>query len=304
MVSGNYNYQYIDWSHDEIPGEEFKHLGNLVTNIITPTITVGLSDYFNISFQQAIGIRSMDWMGSDDSNHHRDEDSLDSFKNAIGSAFGDASVNLKYLLVNAGMGAGSRIFVGTGIIIPSNSVLTESPFNKNDDGTAANEHRHFSLSDGVYKTNFELQYYIKRKSNNWFEPAFYGLTLNYIKPLKESEYGYLPGSTYIGIGSFLFATKAKKIWIPKGLSFGFAYLKSEKAFWNDTVVNNSSIEAVIPSFGMIWNHDKYGSFSLNMRYNNKEAIIDDTLNNESSSLEISLGYRKTLSYSIPWLYFN
>ena len=138
MVSGNYNYQYIDWSHDAIPGEDFKHLGNLVTNIITPTITLGLSDYLNISYQQAIGVRSMDWMGSDASDHHRDEDSLDSFLNAIGSAFGDASINLKYLLTNTGMGEGSRIFLGLGIIIPSNSVLTESPFKEAIDGTALN----------------------------------------------------------------------------------------------------------------------------------------------------------------------
>ena len=83
MVSSNYNYQYIDWSHDAIPGEDFEHLGNLVTHLITPTITLGLSDYLNISYQQAIGIRSMDWMGSNDSNHHRDEDSLDSFLNVL-----------------------------------------------------------------------------------------------------------------------------------------------------------------------------------------------------------------------------
>tara|TARA_Y100001970_G_scaffold116609_1_gene145083 strand:- start:1473 stop:2387 length:915 start_codon:yes stop_codon:yes gene_type:complete len=304
MVSSNYNYQYIDWSHDAIPGEDFEHLGNLVTHLITPTITLGLSDYLNISYQQAIGIRSMDWMGSDDSDHHRDEDSLDSFLNAIGSAFGDASINLKYLLTNAGMGAGSRIFLGSGIIIPSNSVLTESPFKQDIDGTSLNEHRHFSMSDGCYKTNFELQYYIKRKTKNWFEPAFYGITLNYIKPLKESEYGYLPGATYIGVGSFLFATKSKKTWIPKGISLGFAYLNTEVAYWDDDEAPNSKTETIIPSIGMIWNHDKYGSFSLNLKYNNNEAILEDALNNESTSFEISLGYRKTLAYSIPWLYFN
>ena len=26
MISGNYNFQYIDWAHDPIPGEEFEHL--------------------------------------------------------------------------------------------------------------------------------------------------------------------------------------------------------------------------------------------------------------------------------------
>ena len=27
MLSNNYNLQYIDWSHDEIMGEDFKHNG-------------------------------------------------------------------------------------------------------------------------------------------------------------------------------------------------------------------------------------------------------------------------------------
>ena len=30
-------------------GEDFKHNGNLITNIISPTFTIGISDYFNIS---------------------------------------------------------------------------------------------------------------------------------------------------------------------------------------------------------------------------------------------------------------
>ena len=315
MLSGNYNYQYIDWAHDPVPGEPFDHLGNLVTHIITPTVTVGLSDYFNISYQQAIGVRSMDWMGDGTSAHHRNENSLSNFRNAIGNAFGDASINLKYLLTNTGMQPGSRIFLGTGLIITSNSVLTENPFLEGEDGAALNDHRHFSLSDGCYKTNFELQYYIKNNTRNTsnpfiynneshlsiFRPAFYGLTLNYIKPLKESNYGYLPGDTYIVIGSILFATKLKNTWAPKGLSLGIAYLKTEQAFWNDIESPNSKIETIIPSIGIIWNHKDYGSFSLNVKYNNNEAMPESSLNNEVSMFELSIGYRKTLNYNIPWL---
>lgn len=303
MLSGNYNFQYIDWSHAPIPGEEFEHLGNLVTHLITPTITIGLSDYLNISYKQAIGVRSMDWMGDGESDHHRDENSLSDFVNALGNAFGDATINLKYLLTNTGLQPGSRIFLGAGLIIPSNNVLTESPYLENDDGSALNEHRHFSLSDGCYKTNFELQYYIKRKSKNWFEPAFYGLTVNYIKPIKESEYGYLSSNTYIGVGSILFSTKLKGEWQPKGISLGLAYLKTEQAFWNNEVAPNSKTEVIIPSFGIIFNHKNYGSISLNMRYNHNEAIPEDALNNESQSIELSIGYRKTLNYTIPWLYY-
>ena len=304
MLSGNYNFQYIDWAHDPIPGEEFEHLGNLVTHLITPTITIGLSDYLNISYKQAIGVRAMDWMGDEESAHHRDENSLEDFLNATGNIFGDANINLKYLLTNTGLQSGSRIFLGAGLTIPSNNVLTESPFLTNEDGTAANEHRHFSLSDGSYKTNFELQYYIKRKPKNWFEPAFYGITFNYITPIKESKYGYLPGDNYIGIGSILFSTKSKESWKPKGFSLGLSYIKTEQAFWDDEISPNSEAELFIPSIGMIWNHMKYGGFSLNLKYVQNNSIIpEDAPDSNVKSFEISIGYRKTLSYTIPWLYY-
>ena len=55
MVSGNYNFQYVDWTHAAIANENFEHVGNLVTNIITPTLTIGLSNYVNFSYQQTIG---------------------------------------------------------------------------------------------------------------------------------------------------------------------------------------------------------------------------------------------------------
>ena len=303
MFSMNYNYQYIDWSHGPIVGdEEFDHLGNLVTHLIRPTITIGLSDYFNISYQQAIGIRSMDWMGGEDSNHHRDENSLSNFVNAIGNAYGDATINLKYLLTNTGMQPGSRIFLGTGLIIPSNNVLTKSPFLDEDgDGIADEEHRHFSLSDGCYKTNFELQYYIKSNTKKLFLPNFYGLTINYIKPLKESDYGYLSSDTYVAVGSALFSTNLKPLWAPKGISLGLAFLKTKEAFWNDIEAPNSKTEAFVPSIGLIWNHKEYGGLSLNIKYNQNEAISEDVLDNESESFEISIGYRKTLNYTIPFL---
>ena len=131
MFSMNYNYQYIDWSHDQIPGEPFQHKGNLVTNIITPTITIGLSDYFNISYQQTIGVRSMDWMGDSTSMHHQDGNTSTDFENAHGSKFGDGTINLKYLITNTGMQSGSRIFLGAGLMIPSKNVLTVNPFLEN-----------------------------------------------------------------------------------------------------------------------------------------------------------------------------
>ena len=304
MLSTNYNLQYIDWSHEQILGENFKHDGNLITNLISPTITIGLSDYLNISYQQVLGIRSMDWYGSQESEHHRDEHSLSDFLNARGSIFGDANIKVKYLLANTGALSGSRIFLGAGLTIPSNSVLTSNPFEQSIDGTALNEHRHFSLSEGVYKSNFELQYYIKQTKNKKFLPSFYGITYNYINPISENEYGYLPGNTNSIIGSVLFATKLKNKWSPKGLSFGLMYAKTDKAYWNNTYAPYSDTEVIIPTIGLIFNNMDYGSFSLNLKFNiNNGAIPETAPDSEVSVIELSIGYRKTLDYVIPWLYY-
>ena len=132
MLSANYNYQYIDWSHDPVPGEDFDHIGNLVTNVLTPSITIGLSNYLNLTIKQAIGMRSMDWMGPENSAHHRDETTLSSFNNADGGVLGNTDVLLKYLFTNTGADSGSRIFFGLGLTIPSKSVLTKSPYLKDD----------------------------------------------------------------------------------------------------------------------------------------------------------------------------
>ena len=301
MVSNNYNYQFIDWSHGPLGGEPFEHVGTLSTHLITPTVSLGLSDYINISYTQAIGVRAMGW-GLGHSVHHRNENSSDSFDNALGSLFGDGTLSIKYLLTNTGAQSGSRIFIGGGLIIPGKSVLTADPYEH--EGLVYPDHRHFSLSDGCYKANFEIQYYIKTKPKSVFMPTFYGITFNYIKPLKESDYGYLPGNAYSSIASLLFPTKFKNNWYPKGVSLGFIYMKIEKAFWGVDEAPNSEAEMYLPAIGFIWNHKKYGSFSLNIRYNQNEAVPEeDASDNKSTSFELSIGYRKTLDYTIPWLYY-
>ena len=307
MLSSNYNYQYIDWSHGPINDENFDHLGNLVTNIFSPTLTLGLTNYFNISFTQTMGIRSMDWWGDKDSKHHRDEHSLDDFLfdddviGAVGSIWGDATILLKYLLTNTGLQSGSRIFIGSGIIIPSNSVLTVSPFEKDSQGNALNDHRHFSLSDGVYKYNLEFQLYMKATPKNKFMPVFYGITINYLHPIKESKYKYLPGDTYILNASSLFTIKSNNTIIPNGLSLGIIYVDTGYAYWDNLRVDNSLSNVILPTAGLIWTNNQLGAIGLNIRYNNAESVPDDVLNNQSKSIEISIGYRKTLNYIIPWL---
>ena len=91
------------------------------------------------------------------------------------------------------------------------------------------------------------------------------------------------------------------MWAPKGISLGLAFLKTEKAFWNTKEAPNSKTETFVPSIGLVWNHKKYGGLSLNIKYNENESISEDVLDNESKSFEISIGYRKTLNYTIPFL---
>jgi hypothetical protein len=301
MVSGNYNFQYIDWTHAPIGNEQFEHVGNLVTNIITPTITIGLTDYINLSYQQIFGIRSMDWMSEQESAHHRDEHSLKDFLNAKGSLIGDATFNLKYLLTNTGNTSGSRLFLGAGLVVPSNSVLTSNPFIQNDDGTY-DEHRHFSLSDGCYKSNFELQFYIKNMTKKRYIPTFYGFTLNYIKPLNESKYGYEASTNIIGVSSILFATKLKKRWQPKGMSIGLAFIKTSDAYWDGEKAPNSKSQFLMPTIGFIFSEKNKGSLSVNFKYvQDKSLIPENAPDAKIESFEISVGYRKTLKYFIPWI---
>ena len=301
MLSGNYNFQYIDWQHAPIGNENFEHVGNLVTNIISPTVTIGLTNYINLSYQQIFGIRSMNWMSDEISSHHRDEHSLGDFANAIGSAFGDATFNLKYLLTNTGNTNGSRVFLGAGLVIPSNSVLTSNPFSQNDDETY-DDHRHFSLSDGCYKSNLELQFYIKNMTKKRYIPTFYGFTLNYKSPLNESKYGYKASKTIVGVSSMLFATKLKKSWQPKGLSLGLAFINTSDAFWDGKKAPNSKSEFIMPTIGLIFSQKDKGSVSINLKYVKDNSILpEDAPNANIESFEVSLGYRKTLKYFIPWI---
>lgn len=304
MLTADYNYQYIDWDHDPIPGEDFDHLGNLVTNTISPAVTLGLSNFLNLTFKKTFGIRSMDWMGLENSVHHRDESSSTNFKNAHGSILGDTDILLKYLLTNTGSESGSRIFLGLGLTIPSNSVLTKSPYLSNENtGEALEEHRHFSLSDGCYKMNYEFQYYVKSNFNYFLLPSFYGFSLNYFDPIDESQYGYNPGPSLVNVTSFLYRTNFNKRFLPKAVNIGVIFTRSEPSRWNGKKSLIEGSDLFIPSLGFNWVDDKLGSFNINIRYMNSAPLQSDKLNNNSTSYGVSLGYRKVLDYTIPWLYW-
>ena len=179
MVGANFNYQYIDWKHGDI-GEGFDHAGTLNATIFTPNITIGLTDWWNITFSQVIGKRYMTWGVTETSVHHRDEGSQGDFDNAIGGYLGDSRILLRFLVLNAGRGTGLRLFIGGGVGIPSKNTLTSDPFFL-PNGDDIESHRHFSMSDGVLKGIFETQFYVKRIQN----PVFIGGTFSVYSTAKR-----------------------------------------------------------------------------------------------------------------------
>ena len=158
MLSLDNANQYIDWWHEALPesDESFDHNGTLTSLIVSPSVTVGLSNYWNVTFTQILGVRGMTWGGEKESIHHRNESSFSNFVNAKGGVLGDTRILFRYLFYNDGAGAGKRLFMGGGIVVPSKNTLTSDPFFLNGDDKV--EHRHFSISQGSYKGIFELQY--------------------------------------------------------------------------------------------------------------------------------------------------
>ncbi len=307
MVGADINYQFIDWGHPPIENEEDpetgdlvgNHLGTLSAYIVNPSITVGLSDYWNATFSQVIGTRSMTWGKADTSTiHHRDEGSDTDFKNAIGGLLGDSRLMFRYLAINAGAGTGKRLFFGGGLVIPSKNTLTSDPFFLNGENLGE-EHRHFSMSEGVYKGIFETQYFMKRNIN----PVFVGGTISIEEPLGESEHGF-KASRMIDVSFTAFTNKIN--WVNGSMGASLMFRHTSQGYWNDIPAPNSESILVTPGIGFLWN-TKMGALALNMQ---KPYFIDGGATGEDSASQektdvwqVSVSVRRILDYSIPWLYW-
>jgi len=298
MVGGDFNYQIIDWSHDEVDNEGFDHEGTLSATVFTPNITIGITDWWNITFSQVIGRRYMTWGVDRITPHHRDEGSDSDFDNAIGGILGDSRVMLRFLALNAGKGPGFRLFFGGGIGAPSNNQLTKNPFLKNDSGDSP-DHRHFSMSEGNYKAIFETQYFVKRTNN----PVFLGGTFSIVEPLGESEYGY-KGSRLLDYTFTAFSAKIKLI---NGSVGGNLMIRNtSEAYWNGIETPNSKSTLVIPGIGGIWSLG-IGTLSVNLQ---KPVFIDGAFsgsdggsNEKTNTWQVSISVRRILDYYISWLYW-
>ena len=297
MLGANFNYQFIDWRHDPTPDEEFHHLGTLSALVLSPGITVGLTDWWNISFSQILGNRYMTWGADTTSKHHRDEGSETNFDNAIGGYLGDSRILVRYLLLNAGRGPGARLFFGGGLVIPSDNSLTSSPFF--NPGSIVEEHRHFSMSEGVYKAIFETQFFIKRMKN----PVFIGGTLTIEEPLGESEYGF-QASRLIDLSITAFTRKLKLL--NGSLGGSLMIRNTDKGYWNGKDAPNSESSLLIPGAGILWNL-KFATVMLNVQkpvfLKGSSSGTEASLNEETNAWQISFSMRKILDYYIPWLYW-
>ena len=299
MIGIDNNYQYINWGHPKINGEDASyedgdgnHLGTLSAKIVSPSITLGLNNYWNMTVSQVFGIRSMTWGKDWDSVHHREENSSDDFKEqAVGGLLGDSRVMFRYLLLNGGGGPGSRLFFGIGLVIPSKNTLTSSPF------STSNEHRHFSMSEGVYKAVFETQYFVKRKLN----PIFIGGTFSIEQPLDKSKYGY-KASRLMDLSFTAFSKKINLIKASMGASFMVRHTTA--GYWDDEEAPNSESILVIPGVGFLWNLE-FGTLAVNLQkpyFLNGSLTGTEGITEETTDVyQISVSMRRMLDYSIPFL---
>jgi len=338
MIFGDFAYQYFDWWHDKVPGaydingneEDFEHSGLFKNKSMNLGLTIGINDFWNITFTQMISERCMEWEGPTDSNgnsltvHHRTECSSSDFFNgskqiAYGGYLGDTRISARYLLYNQIKGPGTRLFLGVGIDIPSSNVITESPWTKDylfdhdedsltDPILTYSPHRHFYLSDGAYKLNLELQFFKKRMQY----PVFWGGTLAVNLPLNDSEYGFTPSKRYqLSLLAMSSSRPFQKFKIGNlsvssiGMMLSIGYAGRSK--WkNQGLTPNSKSILYIPGINILFSLKNGGGFGLSLTrgfekyYNENPSDIKE----ENDIYAISLSYRLLLDKVIEKLYWK
>ena len=290
--------QYIDWWHDAIPGsgEGFDHEGTITSVIVNPSLTIGLSNYWNTTINQTLGRRTMTWAGDTTTIHHRDEGTESNYNNAIGGYLGDTKFMVRYLVFNDGQGPGKRLFLGGGLILPSKNTLSSDPFFLNDKSKET-DHRHFALSEGVYKGCFEIQLFKKKVTN----PVFMGGTIYVEKALAENNYGFKASDIY----DLSFTAFSKKIAAINGsLGTNVITRHTTDAYWNGFRAPNSRATVVTVGFGGLWNLT-VGGISLNIQ---KPFFIEGVFSGIESEVDqrvgvwqMSMSYRRLLDFVIPSL---
>ena len=298
MLGLDNSNQYIDWWHESIPDsdEGFDHEGTLTSVIINPSLTIGLSNFWNITINKTIGQKTMAWTGDTTTIHHRDESTKSDFINAIGGRLGDTKLMLRYLVINDGQGPGRRLFFGGGFVLPSKNTLSSDPFFLRDKKQET-DHRHFALSEGVYKGCFEIQLFKKKIKN----PVFMGGTIYVEKALAENNYGFKASDIY---DLSLTALSKKTSAIKGSLSANVNTRHTTTAYWNGFATPNSRATVVTIGLGGLWNLG-VGGVSLSIQ---KPFYIEGVFSGIEGELDqwvkvwqLSMSYRRVLDFVIPWL---
>ena len=277
MFSSDQMIDYIDWFHGPLveEGDSLNHNGNMFSSLVNPKITIGLTNYWNLTVGLTLGQRRMGWRGGFNSIHHRNESTNTNFKNSNGGYLGDSKIIANYLVFNDGQGSGKRFYLGTGFIIPSKNTLTSDPFFLNNENK--NEHRHFSLSEGVYKGVFETQYFIKRNTN----PVFIGGVFSVTHPIKENKYGFKSSTVY----DLAFTGFTKEInWLKGALGVSANIQKSSQAFWSGKSAPNSNSTILVLGAGSTWSI-KHSGINFNLRL---PIFLKGGFNEEIENLEQGL----------------
>ena len=65
MFSSDQMIDYIDWFHGPIMGEgdSLNHKGSMSSSLINPKVTIGLTNYWNLTVGLTLGHRKMGWHG-------------------------------------------------------------------------------------------------------------------------------------------------------------------------------------------------------------------------------------------------
>ena len=289
--------QHINWWHEALPesNEGFNHSGTLTSFMISPSITMGLSNYWNITITQVLGNRAMTWGGEKESIHHRNESSVSNFINAKGGVLGDTRFIFRYLFYNDGSGAGQRLFVGSGLIVPSKNTLTSDPFFLSEGDKT--EHRHFAISQGAYKGVFELQYYKKRMVS----PVFVGGSLTIEEPISENQYGYKDSRLYDASVTCLSKTIKG---FPFSLGGNLALRHTTRAYWDGFPSPNSKATIFSPGVSLLWNLS-VGSIAFGLQKpiflsGGLAGTDSEDLDQKLNAWQLSISYRRILSFVIPW----
>ena len=316
MFTADYAFQYIDWSHDPVEGEPFEHKGTLATHLINMRLTLGINDWWDVSFEPSIVKRCMDWQMEEESVHHRTECSESDYYNnhgdlqSRGGYLGDFQFKTRYLFKNTGKGLGSRIFFETGLVIPSRNTLVADPYFLEHAPLADEEdHRHFSVSDGVYKGVLGFEYSMKRLSY----PVFWGIFTNIQYPLKENKYEFISPVNYslsfIALSGPLNFNEKKQFKLVS-IGLGLAIKHSGYSKWHGINSPNSKSTAITPSLSFVIASKDYGTFGLNLNmsdvdsFNAGDASLSGDFKQDASVVGFSLSYRKTLDKVIKKLYWE